>query len=49
MNTALTAPQATGLEARQAGGPDLDMNEVAAELYAALQHIESLSPNHPDP
>ncbi|MDX3343524.1 hypothetical protein PV409_36805 [Streptomyces sp. ME02-6979.5a] len=42
MNTALTAPQATGLEVRQAGVPDLDMDEVAAELYTALQYIESL-------
>ncbi|MET9053278.1 hypothetical protein ABZW50_19250 [Streptomyces bacillaris] len=26
---------------------DLDMNEVVAELYTALQHIENLNPNHP--
>ncbi|MFJ6238869.1 hypothetical protein ACIQH0_32860 [Streptomyces griseus] len=26
---------------------DLDMDEVAAELHAALQHIENLNPNHP--
>ncbi|MFH8483588.1 hypothetical protein [Streptomyces sp. NPDC018055] len=27
----------------------LDMEAVAAELYTALAHIESLTPNHPDP
>ncbi|MEU0624996.1 hypothetical protein ABZ329_29565 [Streptomyces rubiginosohelvolus] len=26
---------------------ELDMNEVTTELYAALQHIENLNPDHP--
>ncbi|MCX4606823.1 hypothetical protein OG402_41080 [Streptomyces anulatus] len=37
------SPQATTTgRATQAVSYDLDMDEVAAELYAALQYIESL-------
>ncbi|WP_327335108.1 hypothetical protein [Streptomyces anulatus] len=43
------SPQATTTgRATQAVSYDLDMDEVAAELYAALLHIETLNPGAAD-
>ncbi|MDK0524989.1 hypothetical protein [Streptomyces sp. ML-6] len=36
-----------GIETAEARNPDLDMEEIRDELYAALQHIENLRHQHP--
>ncbi|WP_399554135.1 hypothetical protein OG582_40770 (plasmid) [Streptomyces anulatus] len=53
MTDILTAPQSTRTESPapevlQPEAPGLDMDEVAAELHAALQYIESLNPGAAD-
>ncbi|MEU9849241.1 hypothetical protein [Streptomyces sp. NPDC047985] len=35
------------LETTETSTPDVDMEEIRAELYAALHHIENLRHQHP--